>query len=75
MWQNRIKQNLYNKGINRSTINEAVSESDKDTEFENAMYLAKRYERVKKEDKKKIYQKFLNIFPIKALIMILLKEF
>ncbi|HBF6538097.1 TPA: recombination regulator RecX, partial [Clostridioides difficile] len=56
--KNRIKQNLYNKGINRSTINEAVSELDKDTEFENAMYLAKkRYERVKKEDKKKIYQK------------------
>ncbi len=42
MWQNRIKQNLYNKGINRSTINEAVSELDKDTEFENAMYLAKK---------------------------------
>ena len=41
--KNRIKQNLYNKGINRSTINEAVSELDK--------------ERVKKEDKKKIYQK------------------
>ncbi|UUV16265.1 recombination regulator RecX [Clostridioides difficile] len=56
--KNRIKQNLYNKGINRSTIDEAVSELDKDTEFENAMYLAKkRYERVKKEDKKKIYQK------------------
>ncbi|MDX5658334.1 regulatory protein RecX, partial [Clostridioides difficile] len=32
--KNRIKQNLYNKGINRSTINEAVSELDKDTEFE-----------------------------------------
>ncbi|CBA64538.1 regulatory protein recx [Clostridioides difficile CD196] len=40
--KNRIKQNLYNKGINRSTINEAVSELDKDTEFENAMYLAKK---------------------------------
>ncbi|MGO0881999.1 recombination regulator RecX [Clostridioides difficile] len=56
--KNRIKQNLYNKGIERSAIDEAVSELDKDTEFENAMYLAKkRYERVKKEDKKKIYQK------------------
>lgn len=56
--KNRIKQNLYNKGINRNTIDEAVSELDKDTEFENAMYLAKkRFERVKKEDKKKIYQK------------------
>ncbi len=40
--KNRIKQNLYNKGINRSTIDEAVSELDKDTEFENAMYLAKK---------------------------------
>lgn len=56
--KNRIKQNLYNKGIERSAIDEVVSELDKDTEFENAMYLAKkRYERVKKEDKKKIYQK------------------
>lgn len=40
--KNRIKQNLYNKGINRNTIDEAVSELDKDTEFENAMYLAKK---------------------------------
>lgn len=56
--KNRIKQNLYNKGINRSTINEAVSELDKDTEFRKCYVSSKkRYERVKKEDKKKIYQK------------------
>lgn len=56
--KNRIKQNLYNKGISKNAINEAVSEIDSDVEFENAMYLAKkRYEIVKKEDKRKIHQK------------------
>ena len=56
--RNKIKQNLYNKGICIQSINEAISEIDKDVEFENAMYLAKkRYERVKNEDKRKIYQK------------------
>lgn len=56
--KNRIKQNLYNKGLDASSISEALSEIDTDEEFDNAMYLAKkRYERVKKEDKKKIYQK------------------
>ena len=56
--RNKIKQNLYNKGICIESINEAISEIDKDVEFENAMYLAKkRYERVKNEDKRKIYQK------------------
>ena len=56
--KNRIKQNLYNKGIDRNTIDSVVSDIDSDIEFENAMYLAKkRYERVKNEDKNKIYQK------------------
>lgn len=56
--KNRIKQNLYNKGLDASAINEAMSDIDNDAEFENAMYLAKkRYERLKNEDKRKIYQK------------------
>ncbi|GAA0698183.1 recombination regulator RecX [Paraclostridium ghonii] len=56
--KNRIKQNLYNKGIDRNTIDSIVSDIDSDVEFENAMYLAKkRYERVKNEDRNKIYQK------------------
>ena len=56
--KNRIKQNLYNKGLDISAINEAMSDIDSDAEFDNAMYLAKkRYERVKNEDKRKIYQK------------------
>ncbi|MGL4796947.1 MAG: recombination regulator RecX, partial [Paraclostridium sp.] len=43
--KNRIKQNLYNKGIDRETIDSVVSDIDSDVEFENAMYLAKkRYE-------------------------------
>lgn len=56
--KNRIKQNLYTKGIDKNDINIAVLEIDKDVEFENAMYLAKkRYSRFKNEDKRKIYQK------------------
>ena len=56
--KNRIKQNLYNKGLDESAINEAMSDIDSDAEFDHAMYLAKkRYERVKNEDKRKVYQK------------------
>ncbi|HSQ89251.1 recombination regulator RecX [Romboutsia sp.] len=56
--KNRIKQNLYNKGIDKQSINEAIADIDNDVEFENALYLAKkRYDRVKNEDKRKIYQK------------------
>ncbi|HSQ33425.1 MAG TPA: regulatory protein RecX, partial [Peptostreptococcaceae bacterium] len=56
--KNRIKQNLYTKGIDKSIINEAVSKVDENTEFENAMYLAKkRYDRIKNEEKSKIYRK------------------
>ena len=56
--KNKIKQNLYNKGIDSEDISNAISNIDSDVEFENAMYLAKkRYERVKDEDRNKIYQK------------------
>ena len=56
--KNRIKQNLYNKGIDKESISEAIDDIDDDVEFENAMHLAKkRYSRVKNEDKRKIYQK------------------
>ena len=45
--KNKIKQNLYNKGI--------------DKEFENALYLGKkRYDRLKNEDPRKAYQKIGN---------------
>ena len=51
--KNKIKQNLYNKGIEKSAIDEAINEIDYDAEFENALYLAeKRYDRVKNEDPK-----------------------
>ncbi|MGL6107598.1 recombination regulator RecX [Romboutsia sp.] len=56
--KNRIKQNLYNKGIDKSSIHEAISEIDSNVEFENALYLAqKRYNRIKNEDNRKIHQK------------------
>ena len=56
--KNKIKQNLYNKGIDLESISEAISNIDYNTEFENAMYLAKkRYDRIKNDDKRKIYQK------------------
>lgn len=59
--KNKIKQNLYNKGIDRATIDEAMDEIDQDVEFENALYLAeKRYERVKNEGPKKAYAKISN---------------
>ena len=52
--KNKIKQNLYNKGIEKSAIDEAISEIDYDAEFENALYLAqKRYP-------KKAYAKIAN---------------
>ena len=56
--KNKIKQNLYNKGIDSEDISHAISNIDYDVEFENAMYLAKkRYDRIKNEDKRKVYQK------------------
>jgi regulatory protein len=56
--KNKIKQNLYNKGIDKESIDEAIADIDNDVEFENALYLGKkRYDRVKNEDKIKIYQK------------------
>ena len=59
--KNKIKQNLYNKGIEKSAIDEAISEIDYTAEFENALYLAqKRYDRVKNEDPKKAYAKIAN---------------
>ncbi len=59
--KNRIKQNLYNKGIERNAIDEAISEIDQNDEFENALYLAqKRYDRVKNEDSRKAYAKVAN---------------
>ena len=59
--KNKIKQNLYNKGIEKSAIDEAISEIDDNAEFENALYLAqKRYDRVKNEDPKKAYAKIAN---------------
>ena len=55
---NRIKQNLYRKGIDQSIIDEAVSSIDRYEEYENAKYLAeKRMKRLKCEDKRKDYQK------------------
>lgn len=59
--KNKIKQNLYNKGIEKSSIDEAISNIDHDAEFENALYLAeKRYARLKNEDPKKVYSKIAN---------------
>ena len=59
--KNKIKQNLYNKGIEKSAIDEAISEINQEDEFENALYLAeKRYARVKNEDPKKAYAKVAN---------------
>ena len=59
--KNKIKQNLYNKGIDKAIIEHAIEEIDCDKEFENALYLGKkRYDRLKNEDPKKAYQKIGN---------------
>lgn len=56
--KNKIKQNLYNKGIAASDIQDAISQIDPDEEYENAKYLAeKRLKRLKGEDKNIINQK------------------
>lgn len=56
--KNKIKQNLYNKGIAASDIQDAISQIDPDEEYENAKYLAeKRLKRLKGEAKNKINQK------------------
>ena len=56
--KNKIKQNLYNKGIAASDIQVVLSQIDPDDEYENAKYLAeKRLKRLKGEDKNKINQK------------------
>lgn len=59
--KNKIKQNLYNKGIAASDIQDAISQIDPDEEYENAKYLAeKRLKRLKGEDKNKINQKIYH---------------
>ena len=70
--KNRIKQNLYNKGIDKQSIDEAISDIDTDVEFENAMYLAKKDTiELKRKTKEKYIKKFHNTLLIKDLVMIL----
>ena len=59
--KNKIKQNLYKKGIDKNDIEYVLSNLDEDTELENALYLArKRYKSIKNEDKRKVYQKLMQ---------------
>lgn len=56
--KNKIRQNLYRKGISKDDIDEAVEEIDSNEQYENALYLArKRYKNLKGEDNRKVYQK------------------
>lgn len=55
---NKIRQNLYRKGISKENIEQAIETIDDDEQLENAIYLArKRYDKVKCEDNRKMYQK------------------
>lgn len=59
--KNRIKQNLYSKGISSDEIENAVSGIDEELELENAIYLAeKKYKKISGEEyikvKNKIFQ-------------------
>ena len=40
--RNKIKQNLYIKGIDKNSIDDALNDIDDNIEYENAMYLAKK---------------------------------
>ncbi|MBC2576073.1 recombination regulator RecX [Peptostreptococcus canis] len=56
--RNRIKQNLYIKGINSENIENALSNVDNEMEKENAVFLAnKRIGRIKGKDEKNIKNK------------------
>ena len=56
--KNKIKQNLYNKGIDRDLISDVMDNIDNDVEYENALYLGKkRISRIKDTDKNKVKQK------------------
>lgn len=56
--KNKIRQNLYRKGISKDDIDEVVEEIDSNEQYENALYLArKRYKNLKGEDNRKVYQK------------------
>ena len=56
--KNKIRQNLYRKGISKEDIEETIEEIDSDEQYENALYLArKRYKNLKGEDNRKVYQK------------------
>lgn len=56
--RNKIKQNLYSKGIDREHIESALSEIDRDKELENAVYLAeKKMNKIKATDKRTIKNK------------------
>lgn len=56
--RNKIKQDLYTKGIQRSDIDKAMENIDEDVELDNAIYLAKkRLKRLKGEEPRKIKNK------------------
>ncbi|SHJ51755.1 recombination regulator RecX [Tepidibacter formicigenes] len=57
--KNKIKESLYKKGIDKSTINDILKEElSDDIEFENALNLGKKkLEKIKNEDKNKVYRK------------------
>ncbi len=56
--KNRIKQNLYSKGIQREDIESVISTVDKDVEIENAIILAKkRLPKIKEKDERAIRNK------------------
>ncbi|WZL73946.1 recombination regulator RecX [Clostridiaceae bacterium 35-E11] len=57
--RNRIKQDLYNKGIEQSIIENTITkELDREKEYENALALAyKKQKTIKDTDPRKVYEK------------------
>ncbi|MFZ5966880.1 MAG: recombination regulator RecX [Bacillota bacterium] len=56
--QNRIKQDLYNKGFHKDVIESSIDEINEEDEFHRAMELAqKKKDSLKDTDKRKVYEK------------------
>ena len=65
--KNRIKQDLYMKGIDSAMIDKTLSDIDQDEELENAIYLAeKRLAKIKSDDKNLLRTKLYQLLSYKG---------
>ncbi len=74
--KNKIKETLYKKGIEQKTIHDVLEkEISPDVEFENAVALGrKKLEKIKYEDKNKIYRKLSQHLSYKGFSFDIIKK-